>query len=42
MKLQNPTHLNGADLWPAITGLDLRDDRQRLEIAGQTEAATRS
>lgn len=42
MKLQNPSHLNGADLQTAISGLDLRDHRQRLEITGQAEAATRS
>lgn len=36
----SPTHLNGADLQPAISGLDFRDDRQRFEITGEAEAPT--
>ena len=32
-------HLDIADLWVVVHRPDLRDDRQRLEVRGQTEAA---
>lgn len=36
------SHLNVANLWVVISRPDLRDDGQRLEITGQTQAATGS
>lgn len=42
VKSNNPSHLNIADLWVVVSRSDFCDDRQRLKITGQTQAAARS
>lgn len=42
LKPNRSSYLNVADLWVVVSRPDFCDNRQRLEIAGQTQAATGS